>query len=245
MVSPPWQLDGVLAWLENLKGQVLEGADPRAKAAVVLPVSSSGGTADAAGWGWDEVMARRGATAASDHFRSPRSFRAEPALPALETAVRPDLSLAAGLRDRAALLLPVPSLQVRRPVTASMDLMRALLAPELRQVKNLPVEEVLADLIRFARQALPGLGVVMDAVHWQVGRRPGTRLPVARSILLAGTDPVAVDAVATRLAGRLPDQDPWFQYCRDHGLGAVRKGDIRLTGREDLMDLDFGHGCSP
>ena len=238
--SPPWQLDGVLAWLENLQGRTPEGAAHKPKLPVVFPVFSSGGAAGSSGWAWEDVMARRGVPVASDHFRSPRSFRAEPALPGLETAMPKGLTLSSGLRDRAALILPVPSLQGGGPLSGSVDLLRALLAPDLRKVKGLATTEIHADIIRFAQQALPGLGVVMDAVLWQVDRRPGASLPVARNILLAGSDPVAVDAVASRLAGRVPEQDPWFRYCRDHGLGAVRESDIRLTGREELMNLGFG-----
>ena len=238
--SPPWQLDGVLTWLESLNGRSFDGVGSTTGAPVVLPVSSAGGPVGSSGWGRQEVLARHGALTASEHFRSPRSFRAEPSLPGLETALPQGLGLPAGLRDRATLFLPVPSLQGRRAVLGTVDLMRALLAPGLRKVNGLAPEEIQADILRFARQALPGLGVVMDAVLWQLGGRPGARLPVARNILLAGGDPVAVDAVASRLAGRVPDQDPWFRYCREHDLGAVRESDIRLTGRGDLMDLDFG-----
>ena len=238
--SPPWQLDGVLAWLENLNGRARDGSGSKTGAPVVLPISSTGGSAGSEGWGRQEVLARRGALAASEHFRSRRSFRAEPSLPGLETALPQGLGLPAGLRDRATLFLPVPVLRGGRPVLGAMDLMRALLAPGLRKVHGPASEETQADIIRFARQALPGLGVVMDAVFWQLGSRSGARLPVVRNILLAGGDPVAVDAVASRLAGRIPDQDPWFRYCREHELGAVRESDIRLTGRGDLMDLEFG-----
>ena len=52
--SPPWQLDGVLAWLESLKGRSLDGAGPNSKTPVVLPVSSSGGPAGSSGWAWDD-----------------------------------------------------------------------------------------------------------------------------------------------------------------------------------------------
>ena len=238
--SPPWQLHGVLAWLENRNGRTLNGPGPDLKTPVVLPVSPTGGPAGTSGWAWDDVMAQRGAAAASGHFRSPRSFRAEPALPGLETALPKGLNLPTGLRDRATLFLPVPSAQDGGPVSGAVDLMRSLLAPGLRKVSGLTHEEIQADIIRFARQALPHLGVVMDAVLWRVGRRAGACLPVARNILLAGSDPVAVDAVAARLAGRVPGQDPWFRYCQEHDLGAVRESDIRLTGRGDLMDLDFG-----
>ena len=238
--SPPWQLDGVLTWLAKHQGSPRGPGGHRGRTPVVLPASPAGGPASAAGWAWEDVMARHGAEPASEHFRHPRSFRAEPALPALEVALPRGLSLPAGLRDRATLLLPVPALEAVRPVTGAMALLCSLLAPDLRKADRESAGEILADVIRFARQALPGLGVVMDAVLWQVGHRPATHRPVARNILLAGRDPVAVDAVAARLAGRNTGRDPWFRLCRDQGLGAVRDGDIRLTGRADLLDLDFG-----
>jgi len=237
--SPPWQLDGVLSWLDQRQ-------DPEAAAAgggsvaVVLPTAPSGGSAPATGWAWGDVLARHDAELASEHFRHPRSFRAEPALPALEEALPGNLSLARGLRDRVALLLPVPTWDVFRPVTGSMALLRDLLAPEVSKAGYQSNGEVLADVIRFAGQALPGLGVAMDAVLWQVGHSNASGSPVARNLLLAGRDPVAVDAVATRLAGRDPEREPWFRLCRDQGLGAVRESDIRLAGRADLLELDFG-----
>ena len=237
--SPPWQLDGVLTWLDKRQGPLRDTAGG-GRTAVVLPISPTGGPAPAVGWAWEDVMARHGAEPASDHFRRPRSFRAEPALPALEAALPRGLSLPVGLRDRPTLLLPVPALDAVRPVNGAMAILRSLLVPDLRKAGGGSAGEILADVIRFANQALPGLGVVMDAVLWQVGHRSAARLPVARNILLAGRDPLAVDAVAARLAGRSAERDVLLRQCIDQGLGAVRQCDIRLTGRTDLLDLDFG-----
>ena len=142
----------------------------------------------------------------------------------------------AGLRDRVTLLLPVPALVPEGLVSGAVDLLTDLLVPNLRSARGKDDPEVRADVLRFSRQALPGLGVVMDAVHWQVG--PGAS--VARNILLAGTDPVAVDAVAARLAGRDPERDALFRVFRDQNLGGVRGRDIKLVGRTDLLGHDFG-----
>lgn len=226
--SPPWQLDGVLSWMQ-------ENLPDSGKAPVVMAASGDGSASSSEAWGWPEVLAKYGAEFASGHFRGHRSFRAEPALPALEDVLPQGLKLAAGLRDRMTLLLPVPALVPEGPVSGAMDLLTDLLAANLGSARGQAGLEARADVIRFARQALPGLGVMMDAVHWQVG--PG--LSVARNILLAGTDPVAVDAVATRLAGRDPERDEFFRLCRDEDLGGVRTGDIKLVGRTDLMGLDF------
>ena len=237
--SPPWQLDGVLTWLDKREGS-LQNSAGRGRTTVVLPTSPTGGSAPAAGWAWEDVMARYDAKPPSAHFRQTRSFRAQPALPALEAVLPGGLSLPVGLRDRPTLLLPVPALDEVRPVKGAMALLRSLLVPGLRKAGGESAGEILSDVIRFARQALPGLGVVMDAVLWQVGHRPAARLPVARNILLAGRDPLAVDAVAARLAGRSAERDVLLRQCSDQGLGAVRECDIRLVGRTDLLDLDFG-----
>jgi hypothetical protein len=224
--SPPWQLDGVLTWLEGHPAESDKGP--------VVMAPDGGGTAGES-WGWPDVMARHGVDHASGHFRGRRSFRAEPELPSLQGALPKGLELPAGLRDRVTMLLPVPALVPESPVSGAVSLLTDLLAPDLRPAKGLAGLEARTEVIRFARQALPGLGVVLDAVHWQVG--PG--LSVARNILLAGTDPVAVDAVATRLAGRDPERDEFFRFCRDEDLGGVRSGDIKLAGRADLMGRDF------
>jgi len=239
--SPPWQLDGALTWLG--KRPEAEGAGLGARNPVVLPVSPAGGQPAAMGWAREDVMARHGVDTASEHFRRPRAFRAEPALPALEAALSQGLGLPTGLRDRTTLLLPVPSLPTDRPVSGAVNLMRALLAPGLGRSRQSSDLEILADVLRFSRQALPGMAVVMDGVFWQIGQQrsfgPTAWPAVARNVLLAGSDPVAVDVVAARLAGREPERDPWYRLCRDLDLGAVRRTDIRLAGRADLMDLDF------
>jgi hypothetical protein len=207
---------------------------------VVLPTAPQAGPLAAAGWHWDDVLARFGADFASEHFRHPRAFRAEPALPALAEALPGTLALPAGLRDRPTLLLPVPAVDPVRPIRGAVALLQGLLAPGLGRVATADAGEVMADVLRFARQALPGLAVVLDGIWWQLGGRSGTTRPVARNVLLAGCDPVAVDAVAARLAGRDPERDAWFRWWRDEGLGAVRREDIRLVGSAELLDLDFG-----
>jgi hypothetical protein len=243
--SPPWQIDGVLSWLDRRhnRSDSLTAGGP----AAVLAASPERGPASPAGWAWEDVMARFGAEPASEHFRRPRSFRAEPPLPALEAHLKASPTLPAGLRDRASLFLPVPVWDPWQPVTASVDLLRSALVPTAPRIGNGEDGEIQADVLRFAGQCLPGFAVVMDAVLWQVGRQPEVTSPVARNVLLAGRDPVAVDAVATRLIGRDPGREAWFRLCRDQGLGMVRDTDIRLVGRAELLALDFGmagHGSS-
>ena len=64
--------------------------------------------------------------------------------------------------------------------------------------------------------------------------------PVHLGVILAGTDPVATDIIATRVMGL----DPWkfkcFNYARQQDLGVWREADITLTG----VPLDASGGPS-
>ena len=80
---------------------------------------------------------------------------------------------------------------------------------------------------------------MLDGTVWSVPRGGGSE-PVSRNVLLAGGDPVAVDAVACRLAGIDPRTVPWLGLCRERGLGAVNEEEIRIVGSTELLGTDFG-----
>jgi hypothetical protein len=239
--SPPWQLDGTLSWLEGVRGPGLAEQRGRTGHSILaVPISPRGDAVAGEGWGWGEVLARHGVGLAGPEFRMTRTFRADPPLPSLEAMSPKGLQVPVGLAGRSVLLLPVPALDAAWPVAGAVALLRGLLAPRLHRPGRLSAAEVLADLVGFARQAIGSLGVVTDAVIWDIRGAGLSRRPVNRNILLAGTDPVAVDAVSSRLAGQDPDRVPWLRLCRERGLGPSRIEDIRIAGRKDLLKLDFG-----
>ena len=102
--------------------------------------------------------------------------------------------------------------------------------------RGVPGAEVRADTVALLRELFPAIGAVLDGTLWHVG--PHGRV-VARHVVIAGNDPVAVDAVALRLAGYAPRDVPWLRHCAERGLGAVDPADMRLTGHTDLLALDF------
>jgi len=241
--SPPWQLDGTLSWLAGHRpaGLSASAAAPGSDL-VIAPVAPRGETVTARGWGWQKVLARHGAALAGPDFWETTPLRPDPPLPSL-TAVSPEgLRVPAGLAGRSVLLLPVPALDSAWPVAGAVALLRGLLAPRLGRPGRVPVAEIIAEVVGLAHQASEGLGVVTDAVVWDVRAGGLSRRPVIRNVLLAGTDPVAVDAVTVHLAGRDPDTVAWLRLSRERGLGPSRLQDIDVVGRTDLLDLDFGAG---
>jgi len=240
---PPWQLDGVLQALgggpsdANFAASRQTGSHSGDWQVVAVDPAAGGLLGPARGWVWEEVLARRGAaqSLASDLDRTP--FHSQSPLPALTSALPDGLSFPPSLQGRPALLLPVPRMLPGWPLAGSVALLMGLHG-RLRRNLKVPLSEVRAEGIAMARELFPKLGVVMDATMWSIARGNGYQA-VARNVLLAGDDPVAVDATAARLAGLDPRSIPWLRLCGERNLGAVAESDIHLKGSRELLDLDF------
>lgn len=84
-------------------------------------------------------------------------------------------------------------------------------------------------LLELAEHIRPALTIV-DAIVGMEGNGPGSGEPVAIGALLGGADPLAVDSVATRLLGMMPE-DVWTQrLARQTGRQGSRLSDIELCG---------------
>lgn len=70
------------------------------------------------------------------------------------------------------------------------------------------------------KQSRPDIAVV-DGVVAMEGEGPVRGSAVEMGVVLAGFDPVAVDAVATTLAGIDPSQIGYLSLCHDAGLGSI------------------------
>ncbi|MFH0921162.1 MAG: DUF362 domain-containing protein, partial [Fibrobacterota bacterium] len=104
-----------------------------------------------------------------------------------------------------------------------------------------------ADAARFARMLVeicylrkPALSLV-DAVVAMEGNGPGSGNPRKLGIVLAGTDPLAVDAVATALIGFKQENIPIFAEAIKLGFGTWDMDRIEISGArmEDLAVTDF------
>jgi len=236
--SPPWQLAGVLDWLAE--SSAARGG------ATVAAVDPQTGRSRPERWGWEGVMAARGATVASDGFWERRPWSPAVHRPALSAAMTGVCEAPAGLKGGPLVLMPVPSLSPAWPVAGAVRLLVSLVLGRLGRPRGLPAEEILAEALSQSLEILEGksghaLATVMDGVIWDIGSGHRGRGPVTRNVLLAGEDPVAVDTVATILGGADPARVPWLRLCSERGLGAARAADIRLTGQVELADRPFGH----
>lgn len=91
---------------------------------------------------------------------------------------------------------------------------------------------MLVELMSLLRPSL----TIMDAVVGMEGNGPGSGDPRAIGALLAGADPVAVDAVAGALVGAGLERLPVLRAAQAAGVGAVSLENIRIMG-ETVAEL--------
>ena len=93
---------------------------------------------------------------------------------------------------------------------------------------------MLADLNRLVDPALH----IMDGVIAMEGNGPSSGDPVPMNVLLASTDPIALDTVFCRLIDLDPQLVATNTICMDAGIGTWKdeEMEIRISGFEDLPD---------
>ncbi len=88
-------------------------------------------------------------------------------------------------------------------------------------------------------KALQCSGVVCDGVLWGIGDGTFGKGYVQRNVLVAGTDPVAVDHVVMQLSGLDPVDFPWLKAFPDYSLESASQGKISLKGQVELLSDPF------
>ena len=107
------------------------------------------------------------------------------------------------------------------------------------------IHETLVDLLVIQKEIHPGIFTVMDGTFCGNGPGPRTMVPVEKGLMIAGSDSVAVDAVAAKIMGFDPLSIGYLRIAHEDGLGVGRIEEIEVVG-EDIsqMDLRFSVGCN-
>jgi len=152
----------------------------------------------------------------------------------------------AGAVLAADLVLNLPKLKTHRLMKytgAVKNLMGAIPGSRKAQVhRHGPAPaEVAAVIVDVCALVRPGLTILdgIDVIEGDGPAATGSRRRLG--VLLAGVDPVAVDAVACRLIGLDPLSVPTTAIAADRGLGRAAADQIRILGDplEDLRPADF------
>jgi uncharacterized protein (DUF362 family) len=101
------------------------------------------------------------------------------------------------------------------------------------------IHETLVDLLAIQQEIHPGVFAVMDGTLCGNGPGPRTMVPVEKDYMLAGSDQVAIDAVAAKMMGFDPMAIKYIRLAHERGLGVGDPRQIEIVG-EDVSQVDFG-----
>ncbi len=135
--------------------------------------------------------------------------------------------------------LPTVKTHIYTTTTGAMKNAFGGLLNTKRHYTHSVIHETLVDLLAIQKEIHPGLFAVMDGTLCGNGPGPRTMVPVEKDYILAGSDPVALDAVAARMMGFDPMNIPYLRLAHEAGLGSARWQEIEVVG-EDVSGVNFG-----
>ncbi|MDP2984808.1 MAG: DUF362 domain-containing protein [Candidatus Latescibacter sp.] len=100
------------------------------------------------------------------------------------------------------------------------------------------LDEALCDAVALRKEMHPGMFAVMDGVFAGEGPSPRNLIPHEKNLILASTDPVALDAVALYLMGFEPLDIRYIRMAHESGLGTGDISEMEIAGA-DIKDLRF------
>lgn len=112
-------------------------------------------------------------------------------------------------------------------VTVAMKNMNGLLEPkEKRHFHDVNLRQAIVDF----HKILPKYLTIVDGLIGMEGMGPAEGIPVPMGIIMAGVNPVAVDATAARIMGFDPEQILYLKYAAADGLGEIKEDCIEVCG---------------
>ncbi|HKK70572.1 MAG TPA: hypothetical protein VKA86_05090 [Candidatus Krumholzibacteria bacterium] len=228
--TPPWTLDAVLSLMVDRAGT----DRPRVGSIGWDPER----TADEA---VARVLARHGLGAETLVPEGEESRRTVPDvdLPWLrgQRAVDPSVDADLAGRDliRCGALVRDPDLGLRGAVDGAL---RTVARPDELHRRD---PQTMIESMQLHDAVFAGTVHLLDATV--CGARDPGRPPVVHDLLLAGSDPVTLDAVAARVLGYDPERIPWLRGLAEATRRELTPGSIEVTGGG--LDLSATAGTTP
>ncbi len=126
--------------------------------------------------------------------------------------------------------LPTAKCHIYTTTTGAMKNAFGGLLNHKRHQTHTYIHETLVDLLAIQKEIHPGLFCMMDGTS--AGNGPGPRImrPEEKNVILAGSDQVAIDAVAAKLMGFDPMAIRYVRLAHENGLGVGKPEEIEITG---------------
>ncbi|MBM3777354.1 MAG: DUF362 domain-containing protein [Acidimicrobiia bacterium] len=231
--SQPWQVDGVVA-------KMLGDGYARER---LLPVENKTVVTDprkgCRNNRWEKVLERHGLTFTPLPEVEWQVFRFRSPLLKLNAIFPDGIEIPKMYVGRQVLHLPTVKTHGHAVMTGAVKNAFGGLLKEVRHYAHKYMHEVLVDLLYMQRELHPAVFTVMDGTVAGDGAGPRTMIPRIKNLILASSDSVAIDTVASRLMGFDPQTIPFLRMAHERGLGVGNLKDIELVG-DDVSNENFG-----
>lgn len=134
--------------------------------------------------------------------------------------------------------LPTMKTHVFTTMTGAMKNAFGGLLHRKRHWTHSVIHETLVDLLAIQKDIHPGIFAVMDATIAGDGPGPRAMRPHIKNYLLASSDPVSMDAVASKMMGFDPMSIRCIRLAHEQGLGCGDIKEIEIVG-DDISAVDF------
>ena len=136
--------------------------------------------------------------------------------------------------------LPTVKCHIYTNTTGSMKNAFGGLLDNRRHYCHSQIHETLVDLLAIQKEIHTGVFSVMDGTTAGNGPGPRTMIPVAKNVMLASDDCVAIDAVAAKMMGFEPMDYKFIRLAHERGLGVGRFSEIEIVGDADAAAESWG-----
>jgi uncharacterized protein (DUF362 family) len=231
--SQPWQVDGVV-------GKMLgDGYDRRRLVPIENKTVVTNPRDGCRNNRWESVLRRHGLTFVPLTEVDWQVYRFKSPLLKLNDIFPEGIQIPAIYPGRQIVHLPTVKTHGHATMTGSVKNSFGGLLREVRHYAHKYMHEVLVDLLYMQRELHPGVFTVMDGTVAGDGAGPRTMIPRVKNLLLAASDSLAIDAVASRLMGFDPMSIPFIRMAHERGLGVGDPRQIELVG-DDVTGENFG-----
>lgn len=141
--------------------------------------------------------------------------------------------------DKNVIHLPTMKCHIYTTTTGAMKNAFGGLLNTRRHYTHSVIHETLVDLLNIQKEIHAGLFAVMDGTVCGNGPGPRTMIPIEKDYILASSDQVAIDAVASKMMGFDPMSLDYIRLGHENGLGMGRMEEIEIIG-EDIKGVNFG-----
>jgi len=166
-------------------------------------------------------------------------YRPKARMRALRAVFPEGIRIPSFFRGKNIVHLPTVKCHIYTTTTGSMKNAFGGLLNTRRHYTHTRIHETLVDLLAIQKEIHTGIFTVMDGTFCGNGAGPRTMIPVEKGLMLAGSDSVAIDAVAAKIMGFDPMNIAYIRMAHEDGLGVGRVEEIDVIG-EDISAMNFG-----